>query len=228
MEESAAERESSKKLVQINRLACLQTHWWPRWINSDDHTNKKRKKNLNRTRIYSSAIHRRYFEKHWTTWCFHTPPKIRYSSNKYILKPNFRIRTQHGQIWIENPPVTCFRVPMSASTFSYKYNKPSIPQTPEYIERAFQLYRNNNRINIYGLLENSIVYIIVCLFSLAYGICKKNFFGYFQQDILQINPDVYSTTYPPASNVNLSLASPAEYSSPLRLSIINYNIFFYF
>ena len=164
-------------------------------------------------RIYSeSAIHRRYFEKHWTTWCVHTPPKIRYSSNIF-WNPIFVYGPNMGKFEFENPQtVTCFRVPMSVLTFSYKYNKPS-----------------NNRINIYGLLEHSIVYMIVCLFSL---VCTSLYYTEFARNvlsdifnrILQINLDVYFTIYPPASNV-LSLASPAEYSSPLRLSIINYNIF---
>lgn len=134
---------------------------------------------------------------------------------KYILKPNFRLRTQHGQIRIWKPSnCNLFSSPdVSIDVLlQYKNNKPS-----------------NNRINMYGLLEHSIVYMIVCLFSL---VCTSLYYTEFARNvlsdifnrILQINLDVYFTIYPPASNV-LSLASPAEYSSPLRLSIINYNIF---
>ena len=151
-------------------------------------------------RIYSeSAIHRRYFEKHWTTWCFHNPPKIKYSSNIFPILIFVYGDPTWANLNFENPQtVTCFRVPMSVLTFSYKYNKPS-----------------NNRINIDGLLEHSIVYMIVCLFSL---VCTSLYYTEFARNvlsdifnrILQINLDVYFTIYPPASNV-LSLASPAEY-----------------
>ena len=156
------EREFQEIRFQINRLAFLQTHWWPGWINSDDHTNKKRKK----LELDAYLLERHPSTEFWKTLDYvmfsQSAPQKKDVLQIYILKPNFRIRTQHGQIWIWKPSyVTCFRVPMSASTFSYKYT----------ITQAFLEPQNPGVTtgSTYGLLEHSI-YIIVCLFSL---VCTK-------------------------------------------------------
>ena len=119
---------------------------------------------------------------------------------------------QMGKFDFENPPVTCFRILMSASTFSYKYNKPSISGNSELKERSSSSIGITTG-STYGLLEHSILHIIVCLFSL---VCttefrnKKRSFGYFQQDLANKSWCIFQLILQ-ASNV-VSLASPAEYS----------------